>query len=145
MSNFELPRRGSSPHLCLSALNNIGGEASVQALMKVRNWKGKIAPFRADILERLIRCDLLVMAGDQCAITAAGRKYLGVKLEEAQGPAAEPAGPRYVAPMRPLNLAKHFPPRPLRLDGAEYQTIPSRMGEELVAYKGIGTLTGVAG
>jgi hypothetical protein len=135
MRNFELPRRGSSPHLCLSALNNIGGTASVQALMKVRNWKGKIAPFCEDILARLVRCELMQLVGDQCAITDAGRKYLGVKLEEAQGPAGEPAGPRYVAPMRPLNRTKHFPPRPLRPEGDEFRAIPSLMADQRIEYR----------
>lgn len=135
MAKFELPRRGSSPHLCLSALNNIGGEASVQALMKVRNWKGRIAPFRADVLERLTRCDLLLVVGDQCAITPAGRKYLGVKTEEAEGPAPALVGPRYVAPMRPLNVAKHFPPRPQRPEGDEFRAIPSVMAGQRVEYR----------
>lgn len=135
MRNFELPRRGSSPHLCLSALNNIGGAASVQALMKVRNWKGKIGPFRDDILERLVRCELLQMVGDHCAVTDAGRKYLGIKLEVAAGPAAEPAGPRYVAPMRPLNRTKHFPPRPLRPEGDAFRAIPSLMADQRIEYR----------
>lgn len=135
MSNFELPRRGSSPHLCLSALNNIGGEASIQALMKVRNWKGRIAPFRADVIERLTRCDLIATVGDQCSITVAGRKFLGVKLEEAEGPALVPVGPRYVAPMRPLNVAKHFPPRPLRPEGDDFRAIPSLMAGQRIEYR----------
>jgi hypothetical protein len=119
----------------LSALNNIGGAATVQALMKVRNWKGKIAPFCDDILARLVRCELLEMVGEQCAITDAGRKYLGVKLEQAQGPAKEPAGPRYVPPKRALNLGKHFPPRPLRPEGDEFRAIPSLMADQRVEYR----------
>lgn len=134
MANFELPRRGSSPHLFLTALNNIGGEASVQTLMSVRNWKGRIALFRSDILARLTRCDLVVAVNDQVAITNAGRKYLGIKIDGDEGYVGQLPGPRYVPPMRPLNTAKHFPPRPQRPEGDEFRSIPSVMGGQRIEY-----------
>lgn len=136
MANFELPRRGSSPHLFLTALNNIGGEASVQTLMSVRNWKGRIALFRADILARLTRCDLVVAVNDQVAITNAGRKYLGVKVEGEEAYVGQLPGPRYAPPMRPLNIARHRAPAPMRDGALDYMNIPSRMGAEVVCYKG---------
>lgn len=142
MANYELPRRGSAPHLCLSALNNIGGEASIQSVMKVRNWRGSIALFRTDMMERLMRNGLIDLAGDWCAITPAGRKYLGIKIEEAEGPAPALVGPRYVAPIRPLNVARHRAALPMREGALDYMKIPSRMGVESINYKGAACFTG---
>lgn len=142
MANFELPRRGSSPHLFLTALNNIGGGASVQTLMSVRNWKGRIALFRSDILARLIRCELVIAVNDQVAITNAGRTYLGIKVESDDDYVGQLPGPRYVAPMRPLNVARHRTAAPMREGALDYMSIPSLMGVESVAYKGAACFTG---
>jgi hypothetical protein len=134
MSNFELPRRGSSPHLVLTALNNVGGEASIETLMKVRNWNGRLPKFRDDILQHLVRCDLIELSGNWCVITNTGRKYLGIKVEE-QGYIGIPAAPRIVQKDRPLNLSRHFPPRPLRPGADDFRSVPSVMGGQRVAYR----------
>lgn len=136
MSNFELPRRGSSPYLALNALNNMGGEATVQSIMKVRNWRGREKPFQDEVISRLTRCLLVDVLGEMCVITNAGRKYLGVKVEEAAGFIGEPAGPRYKSDQRVLNVARLRPARPIRPGSLDYLSIPSRMGVETVAYKG---------
>ncbi|MYM37246.1 hypothetical protein GTP38_23245 [Duganella sp. FT94W] len=135
MSNFDLPRRGSSPYLALNALNNMGGEATVQAIMKVRNWQGREKPFQDEVISRLTRCLLVDVLGDMCVITNAGRKYLGVKVEEAGGFVGEPAGPRYMPAKTELNRSKHFPPRPLRPGADEYRSIPSVMAGQRVAFR----------
>lgn len=134
MSNRELPRRDSAPHICLNALNNIGGAATVHALMKVRNWRGPAKRFRSDVIERLLRAGLIFVVGDQCSVTPAGRAYLGAKVEQDEGPAPAVVGPRYVAPMRPLNVAKHFPPRLQREGATDFQGMPSVMGGQRVGY-----------
>lgn len=135
MSNFEYPRKGSSPYLALNALNNMGGEASIQAIMKVRNWKGRVRPFHDEIMSRLTRCLLVDVMGETCVITSAGRKYLGIKVEEENGFVGEPAGPRLVTSKRELDRAKHFPPRPLRPGADDYRSIPSVMGGQRIEYR----------
>ena len=134
MRNFELPRRGSSPYLVIAALNNLGGEASLENLMKVRNWKGRLPKFRDDIVQHLVRCDLVELAGNWCVITNAGRKYLGIKVEE-HGYVGVAAEPRVVRKDRPLNLAKHYPPCPLRPGADDFRSVPSVMGGQRVAYR----------
>lgn len=135
MSNFVLPRRDSSPYLALNALNNLGGEATTQAIMKVRNWRGRSKLFQDEVIARLARCLLIDVLGDMCVITQAGRKYLGIKVEEANGFVGEPAGPRYVPERRVLNRAKHFPPRPQRPGADDYRSIPSVMGGQRIEYR----------
>lgn len=144
MSNHDLPRRGSSPHICLSALNNIGGTASMQALMKVRNWNGPAARFRLDVVDRLALAGLIAIVGEQCAVTPAGRAYLGIKQVQIDGPAAVAAGPRYVAQMRPLNIARHYPVGMIRPGSLDYRDIPSKIGHERVAYRGPVSMAGDA-
>lgn len=137
MANRELPRRGSSAQLALTALHNIGGSSTIPKLMRVRDWVGPKDRFYADVIDRLVRAGLVDQNGDAVDITSAGREYLGVKQQEAiEGPELVIVGPRYVAPMRPLNLAKHFPPRPQRESGAEFRRYPSVMGDQRVAYSG---------
>lgn len=136
MANFDYPRKGSSPHLALNALNNLGGEATIQAIMKVRNWRGREKPFQDEVMSRLTRCLLVDVMGGNCIITNAGRKYLGIKVEQENGFVGEPAGPRLVTDKRELNIARHRPTRPIRDGAMDYMNIPSRMGVETVAYKG---------
>ena len=135
MANHELPRRDSAAHVGLRALHNIGGHALIAAWMRVLNWKTKQAGFCSAVVDRLERAGLISVVGAVCTVTAAGRAYLGVATEVLEENPAPPVGPRYVAPMRALNLSKHFPPRPLRPEGNEYRSIPSLMAGQRVEYR----------
>lgn len=136
MRNFELPRRESAAHVALRALHNIGGAARIPAWMRVLDWKATQLVFSGSVVGRLERAGLISVEGADCTVTSAGRAYLGVPAyDEAPQVAAEPAGPRYVAPDRALNLAKHFPPRPLRPEGDEFRAIPSLMADQRIEYR----------
>ncbi len=145
MANFDLPRRGSAPAIALRMLQDLSGTARISAWMAAYGWRMSQLGFCSNMVDRLERAGLISVEADLCTVTKEGRQFLGVTDDFSPAPPPVPVGPRYVPPMRPLTLAKHFPPRLHRPDGTEYQTIPSRMGEERIAYKGIGTLTGVAG
>lgn len=134
MANHELPRRESAAHLALRALQNIGGMATIPEIMRVRNWRGSQFTFCRDAIDRLERCGLINVLGAKCTVTDAGRQYLGIPVES-RPVAAVPVGPRYVAPRRELNLAKHFPPRPLRPEGDEFRDIPSVMAGQRIEYR----------
>jgi hypothetical protein len=133
MANRELPRRESAPHLALRALQNIGGMATVSEIMRVRDWHGTQIGFCRDVIDRLERCGLINVVGAMCTVADAGRQYMGVPVASVPV-AGVPVAPRYVAPMRPLNLAKHFPPRPLRPEGNDFRAIPSVMGGQRIKY-----------
>jgi len=135
MANHDLPRRESSAHVALRALQNIGGHALIPVWMRVLNWKTKQAGFCGPVVDRLERAELISVEGALCTVTAAGRAYLGIPKAEAPQEPALPAGPRYVPPMRPLNIAKHFPPRPLRPEGDEFRAIPSLIADQRIAYR----------
>ena len=142
MSNHGFPRRGSSPHICLCALHNIGGTASIQSWMKVRDWRGPVARFRLDVIDRLVLSRLVVLVGDHCSITLSGIKYLGIKQQEVEGGPMTVVGPRYEAPSRPLNIARHRPATAGRIGAMDFASIPSRMADQSIAYKGPGSLSG---
>jgi hypothetical protein len=144
MHNFELPRRSSTPFLFLRALHNIGSEASVQDLMRVRNWRGKADAFRVDVVERLKRCRLIDVTGDWLVLTKQGLDYLGVALV-ISGPPPEPVGAPYTGAKNPLNLSRHCAPRPIRAGALDYMKLPSRIGVESVAYKGQIAASAIAG
>jgi hypothetical protein len=143
MSNHQFPRRGSSPHISLNALHNVGGAASMQSWRKVRDWRGSAARFRLDVVDRLVLSGLVALVDDQFAVTASGRKYLGIKQQLIDGAAAPVVGPCYEAPSRPLNIALHRPARPGRIGSMDFASIPSRMADQSIAYKGPGSLSGL--
>lgn len=115
----------------------------MQSWMKVRDWRGPAARFRLDVIDRLVLSGLVVLVGDQCAITPNGSKYLGIKQQEVEGGPAAVAGPRYAAPSRPLNIARHRPASAGRIGAMDFASIPSRMADQSVAYKGPGSLSGL--
>lgn len=133
MANRELPRRGCAPHLALSALHKIGGEATVQSIIIARQWKRAVSVFRAEQIEPLVRSGLISIDGDWCKINRAGLNYLGIEVKDE--PQGEVVGPRYNHGIQPLNLARHFPPRPLRAGADSYRAIPSVMGDQRIQYR----------
>jgi hypothetical protein len=136
MANHELPRRESSRHVALRALHNMGGDGKIPAWMRVLNWKGKQFFFYRDVVAGLERCGLVETEGGECKVTPAGRIYLGVPVDQAPKEPAIPVGPRYVPPQRPLNLNRHRPAMPTRDGAFDFRSIPSRMANESVPYKG---------
>lgn len=139
MANHDLPRKESSAHLALRALHNIGGDAKIPAWMRVLDWRSKQFFFYRDVVARLERCGLVVADsedGSSFSVTSLGRIYLGVPDVLVPKAPAIPAGPRYVAPKRDLNLSRHRPVRLIREGSLDYMNIPSRMGGQPITYKG---------
>lgn len=135
MANREYPRRGSAAALGLMALHNTGGRSMASAWALVLDWKGNAAHFKANIIDRLRICGLVITAGELVEITSDGYRYLGVDVAPVSDAVEMAVGPRYVAPMRPLNVAKHFPPRPQRQGAHDFQSIPSMMAGQRVEYR----------
>lgn len=140
MANHELPRRESSAHVALRALHNMGGEAKIPAWMRVLDWRSKQFFFYRDVVSRLERCGLVAgddVDGAKIAVTREGRIYLGVPADELPPKVpAIPVGPPYVAPQRALNLNRHRPAMLVRDGSLDFRSIPSRMANESVPYKG---------
>jgi len=135
MANRELPRRESASHLALRALQNIGGVAAVSEIMRVRDWRGTQIGFCRDVIDRLERCGLINVVGAMCTVSDAGRQYMGIPVASVPV-AGVPVASRYVAPMRELDVRRLRSAGPIRTGALDYQNIPSRMGAEVVSYKG---------
>lgn len=135
MANREYPRRGSAAALGLMALHNIGGRSTMSAWALLLDWKSSAAHFKNNIIDRLRICGLVVAAGELVEITADGNRYLGINAAPVADAELPVAGSRYVAPMRPLNLAKHFPQRVQRQGAHDFQSIPSVMAGQRVEYR----------
>lgn len=135
MANFDLPRRGSAPAIALRMLQDLSGTARISAWMAAYGWRMSQLGFCSNMVDRLERAGLISVEADLCTVTKEGRQFLGVTDDFSPAPPPVPVGPRYVPPMRPLNLAKHCPPAPRRPDGFEYLDIPSRMGDQRIDYR----------
>jgi hypothetical protein len=135
MSNHELPRRGSAAATGLITLQGMGGMATVDAWLRANGWRASRALFFSDVVDRLMRAQLVILEGERFIITNAGYKYLGVKIEGEAEASAAPAGPRYAAPMRTLDIARHRPARVIREGSMDYRNFPSVMGSERVPYR----------
>jgi hypothetical protein len=135
MAKLDLPRRDSAAHMGLRALHNIGGQSFVPAWMRVVDWRGSQLNFSRDVVDRLQRAGLIEVAGAFCAVTSTGRSYLGVQVHAQPQAPAEPVGAPYKGTVKPLNRAKHFPPRPQRPEGDEYRAIPSLMAGQRIEYR----------
>lgn len=142
MASREYPRRGSGAALALMALHNTGGRSTASAWALLLDWKGNATHFKNNIIDRLRVCGLIVAAGELVEITPEGYRYLGINTAPIADAARPAAGPRYVAPMRPLNVARHCAAAPMREGALDYMTIPSRMGAESVSYKGAACFAG---
>lgn len=136
MANHNLPRRESSVHQALQALQNMGGRAHFPRWMAMVGWVGKQQYFCRDVLGRLERAGLVCTDGEYGVVTPDGRAYLGVPEPEFTTTLSVPAGPRYRAPHAPLNARRHQPPRPIRDGSLDFRNIPTRIADERLAYKG---------
>jgi len=133
MANHDLPRRGSAAANGLVTLHAIGGTSTAARWAKVKSWKGTSEQFMSNVVERLRRSGLVAIAGESYTVTNAGRAYLGFAPMGDAAPSI-PAGSPYVAPVRPLNLGRHFPARAIRREAFDYRLIPSVMAGERVVY-----------
>jgi len=134
MSNFDLPRRGSAAYSALNALSNVGGFMTVDAWLRLLDWRGPKRLFLADVVGHLQRAKLVLIDAESCRVTDSGRRYLGQKVEERSEPTGAIAGPKYIPPARNLNISRHFPPRVDRAGSLDHLAIPSLMANQRVAY-----------
>jgi hypothetical protein len=144
MANHEMPRRGSAPANALVTLHSIGGSATLAVWARARLWKGTISQFELNVIERLIRANLVAVREKNYSVTDDGMAYLGFSKDQPEEAPAEPVPSRYVHPIQPLNLARHRPQRVIRAGAMDFRAAPSLIGGQVVAYKGPGSFSGVA-
>ena len=140
MANHEMPRRGGAAHAALITLHGIGGCVYVHAWKRVISWKGTHTQFASNVIESLLRAQLIELLNSHTAlpqvkVTGVGLARLGVGVvREVEAPRA-PVGAPYVGPDRALNVKKLRPEHLARPGSFDYRNIPSRMGAERVPFK----------
>ena len=140
MANHEMPRRGGAAHAALITLHGIGGCVYVHAWKRVISWKGTHTQFAANVIEPLLRAQLIELIDAKSAlplaqVTDVGLGRLGVSVaREVEAPRALVGAP-YVGPARALNVKKLRPEHLARPGSFDYRDIPSRMGSERVPFK----------
>ncbi len=144
MANHALIRRGTAASNALVTLDGAGGTLSLERWRAIIGWKGSRTQFDQNVVDRLFRAGLITLDGSQVGMSKDGHKFVGLKGAETIQEPLHLAGPRYVAPLRQLDLARHRPPRPLRAGALDYLDIPSRMGAESVVYKAAPSFVGDA-
>lgn len=143
MANHELPRKGSAAADGLIALQGMGGVATLAAWTRAIGWRSSLTQFEISVADRLRRAGLILACKSGLAITDAGYSYLGVKIVDESVP-RKPVGPRYVAPDRPLNVKRMPSPFVMRAGAMDFRSIPSRIGDERIPYKGPTGISGAA-
>lgn len=132
------PHRSSKAFFVLQGLHSIGGQADGPTWLQLIKWPGDRQPRRNDwdvMVHSLLSTGLIYKRGDVHIVTDEGLQYLGIPVDAPARPAPVIVGPRYVAPMRPLST-RHRPDLRMMREGAlDYREIPSRHGEQAVAFK----------
>lgn len=135
MANHALPRRGSAAVNALVALDGAGGTLTLDSWRTIIGWKGSRPQFDQNVVDRLQRAGLITLMNGQAGMSAAGCKFLGSEdVEIAEGP-AQLAGPRYVSPIRALDLGRYRPPQVRRPGSMDYRNYPSVMGGRAYDYR----------
>lgn len=137
MANHELPRKASAAANGLVTLHGMGGVAPAATWRRTANWKGTDYQFNANVVERLLLSGLISENDIQYVVTDAGRKFLGLTRDADVAQPGVPAGPRYApSPLSRAPRGRSRSPMVIREGAFDFRGIPSRIGEELVAYRG---------
>ncbi|MBY0240760.1 MAG: hypothetical protein K2X55_15725 [Burkholderiaceae bacterium] len=117
--------------------------ATAAAWARSRGWKGNTNQFEQNVIERLLRANLVAVREKNYCVTADGLAYLGFAKAPHQDDVKQmPAPSRYVHPVQPLNLKRHRPARVIRAGSMDFRAAPSLIGDQVVAYKGPGSFSG---
>lgn len=137
MANFLAPRRGSAAAIGLNSLHGLGNIARVSAWTRQMAWLGSDRQFLRNVIEPSVRAGLVRLEGDLCEMTPAGLEYLGFAPKKAAEPAREPVAPMYRPDWRdtPRGNNRQRAGHLARPGSFDYRDIPSRIGQERLAYK----------
>jgi len=124
------PTKGSGAYTALQHLQNVGGQATPADLMTQLVWSDTPGRFQRLIVGPLERQRLVLRRDDLVALTNRGVTFLTPSAEAA---APVPPGP-YAAPFQPLRALHRPAALALRPGAADYRTIPSRIGEHVIAH-----------
>ena len=140
------PRKGSGAYLALKALHSLEGQALVARWHATAIATGVARASRLDewdgIVQTLIKTGMVFRRQDQFSISDEGLEWLGVPAEVVPRDPPEAAPARYTPPMRPLSAKHRVNLRAMREGAFDYRDIPSRHGDELVAYRTSLTISG---
>lgn len=125
------PRRGSRSYRALAAL--FEGPMIQATWMEMSGFDQSRAEFQRDVVQMLLRWQLVAKHGEHYLLLDAGLQYLGVS-RQVQDPGA-PAPGRYVPPMQPLSARHRHAPCVVRPGAFDYRDIPSRCADIHVPFK----------
>lgn len=133
--HLEGPRAGSRAHIALGALHSIGGQAVASVWMRAVRWARMVTPRDWDIIvQNLINARMVYQRGDIYMMSDDGLEWLGIPVDAPPVEVRPVAGPRYSPGIRPL-AQERITRMPLTREGAlDYRDIPSRVGDQLIAY-----------
>jgi hypothetical protein len=141
MTSHSYPRAESAAHKAMCRLVELGGKAKMAQLIYVLGAEFRsISRFDLQVTNQLLKYSLATVHGDTLTATAKGKEFVGA-FNNRHLPIAAPyvgniAAPRAAQPMRPLNIAKHFPQLVVREGAFDHRNIPSLMGGKRVLPSG---------
>lgn len=134
MTRHTVPTKGSGADVALQALYALEGQASIESLrIKVGL---AVRPEQWDVvLQVLINTGMIFLRRGLCVLSDEGLVWLGVVAEVVPRAEPEAAPTRYIPPMRPLSAKHLVNVRSMREGAFDYRGIPSRHGDERVAFQ----------
>lgn len=134
MINHQGPRAGSRAYIVLDYLFRRAHVSPHKSDVR-RAAAPNLSPGEFDciVVTSLTRFGFIVESEGALKITAAGKRYLEPPVVKI-GPAPEPVGSHYVAPMAPLSKRYSARPPVLRDGAFDYRDMPSRHGDQRLPY-----------
>lgn len=129
-ASIKGPNKGSGAYTAPQHLQNMGGQAGRADLMAQLVWGDTPGRFQRLIVGPLERMRLVLRRDNLVTLTSRGVTFL-TPVDEAATPVPPGA---YAAPFRPLRASHRPAAFALRPGAADYRSIPSRIGEQLVAH-----------
>lgn len=133
MSRHNVPRPDSAAHKVMCRLVDLGGKATIRQLMPVLGAEfHSIVRFNNQVTDQMIRFSLATVVDDVFVATTKCKELVAEHESRFLPPVKKYVGkiaaPRVAGPVRPLNIAKLYPPTVVREGAFDHQKIPSMMG-----------------
>lgn len=133
-NKFTGPKAGSRAYAAMETLYTLGGSASAAAWMKACLWKTSIFEFDRVVITPLTVERHIFERDEVYFLTDGGMMHIG-EIEPPVAPVGIMAGPRYVPPIRALSSQHLVRVRLMREGSFDYRNVPSRHGDQFVAFK----------
>jgi hypothetical protein len=134
MRTLPGPRAGSRAYAAMQTLCALGGSASAATWMKAGLWKTTVFDFDRTVIAPLTLDKHIHERNDLHILTDGGMVHIG-EMEPPVAPVGVVAGPRCAPPIRPLSSQHLVRVRSMRVGSFDYRNVPSRHGDQLVAFK----------